>query len=266
MLNEDGEVAELDYAPCHYGRSKLQFRGPERPVLRDYIAFVGSTETYGKFVARPFPALVEGMTGTACLNLGSANAGLDSFIQDPTVISLARNAQMVVLQVMGPQFMSNRFYSVHPRRNDRFIKANVPLKQLYPSIDFTEFAFVGHLIRRLKKASPRKFQVLRQGLQENWTQRMNMVLQLFARPVLLLWLDDAGLNPADLLDRPLLSPLETDRVKLLRIGPDHWVSAQGLDGMVFDRGEAPAAHNSLSSAYHRLIAQTLTPFVLQRSR
>ncbi|CUH67888.1 hypothetical protein TG4357_03264 [Thalassovita gelatinovora] len=266
MLNKDGGVAELDYAPCYYGRSKLKFRGPMRPMPRDYVAFVGSTETYGKFVARPFPALVEEMTRTRCLNLGSANAGLDSFIQDPTVISLARNAQMVVLQVMGPQFMSNRFYSVHPRRNDRFIKANAPLKRLYPSIDFTEFTFVGHLIRRLQKASPRKFQTLRQGLQQNWVQRMNMAVQLFARPVVLLWLDEGSKTPADLLDRQLLSQLETDRVEVLRINPDHWVSAQGLEGMIFDRGDARAAHNCLSFAYHRLVAQTVTPFVQRRTR
>ena len=131
MLYEHPGGDTLDYLLCHYGHSKLAFRGPPRPLPRDYVCFVGGTETFGKFVSRPFPALVEDMTGLTSLNLGSANAGLDSFVQDPTVIAMARQARLVVLQLMGPQYLSNRFYTVHPRRNDRFLKANAPLRRLY---------------------------------------------------------------------------------------------------------------------------------------
>ena len=53
-----GETS-LDYLPCRYGRSKLLFRGPRRDLTAPYAAVLGGGETYGKYVARPFPALVE---------------------------------------------------------------------------------------------------------------------------------------------------------------------------------------------------------------
>ncbi len=261
MIYAKREVEDLDYLPCQYGRSKLQFRGPLRPLPRDYVCFIGGSETFGKFVARPYPALVEDMTGLPCLNLGSASAGIDSFIQDATVISMARNARLVVLQLMGPQYLSNRFYAVHPRHNDRFIKANAPLRQLYPSVDFTEFTFVGHLLNRLQHVSRRKFREVRAELQATWLDRMALALQLFARPVLLLWLEEGQQAPR-ILNRSMLSRLQGGKVELVRIETDSWVSKQGNKGMIFGAAQARAATVSPSSAYHRLVAQQLTPFVL----
>jgi uncharacterized protein DUF6473 len=52
-------LGALDYLPCRYGNSKLLFRGPKRSLDEPYIAFIGGTETYGKFLAKPFPVLVE---------------------------------------------------------------------------------------------------------------------------------------------------------------------------------------------------------------
>ncbi len=46
--------AALDYYPCRYGASKLLFRGPRRRLQGDYVAFLGGTETYGKFIETPF--------------------------------------------------------------------------------------------------------------------------------------------------------------------------------------------------------------------
>ena len=60
----------LDYFPCRYGMSKLLFRGPHRELDGPFCAVLGGTETYGKFVADPYPALVEQMTGLRMVNLG----------------------------------------------------------------------------------------------------------------------------------------------------------------------------------------------------
>ena len=40
----------LDYFPCRYGRSRVLFRGPRRPLDVPYVAFLGGTETYGRFL------------------------------------------------------------------------------------------------------------------------------------------------------------------------------------------------------------------------
>ena len=58
MAYEFAGDSALDYFPCRYGQSKLLFRGPRRRFDGPYAAAIGGTETYGKFVADPYPALV----------------------------------------------------------------------------------------------------------------------------------------------------------------------------------------------------------------
>ena len=57
MAYEYAGEAALDYFPCRYGQSKLLFRGPRRRLEGAYVAAIGGTETYGKFVPDPYPAL-----------------------------------------------------------------------------------------------------------------------------------------------------------------------------------------------------------------
>lgn len=50
----------LEYFPCRYGASKILFRGPQRSLEGEYVAAIGGSETYGKFVEFPYPDLMEG--------------------------------------------------------------------------------------------------------------------------------------------------------------------------------------------------------------
>ena len=120
------------------------FRGPQRPLDGRYLAFLGGTETFGKFYDSPFPALVERRIGTPCVNLGAVNAGVDVHARDATVLAACHDAAATVIQLPGVQNQSNRFYSVHPRRNDRFLRPSAALETLYPDIDFTDIAFTRH--------------------------------------------------------------------------------------------------------------------------
>ena len=79
--------AGLSYAPCRYGTSRILFRGPRRPLDGRYIAFIGGTETYGRFIENPFPALVEAALGDVCVNFGMINASVDAFANEPTVLA-----------------------------------------------------------------------------------------------------------------------------------------------------------------------------------
>ena len=128
MSFEKRSAAALDYFPCHYGRSRNLFRGPRKRMEGDYIAFLGGTDTYGRFVPRPFPALVEDRLGLPCVNFGWMNAGPDAFLNDEAVLAAAQGARAVVLQVPGAQNLTNRYYAVHPRRNDRFVEASAALR------------------------------------------------------------------------------------------------------------------------------------------
>jgi len=86
---------------CRYGASKLMCRGPRRKLDQPYVAFLGASETYGKFVDQPFVALVEQAIGTPCVNLGSANSGLDAYVQDPEILRIAAKAQLTIMQEIG---------------------------------------------------------------------------------------------------------------------------------------------------------------------
>jgi len=179
--------ARVTYAPCRYGNSRLFFRGPRRSLNGRYITFVGGTETYGRFLATPFPALVEDRLGMTCVNFGCVNASVDAFLNEPGILSACREAELTVVEIMGSQNLSNRFFAVHPRRNDRFIRASSILRALYPEIDFSEFCFTRHLLTKLYQTDAERFAILRDELQTAWSARMHAFLGEIGPRTMLLW-------------------------------------------------------------------------------
>ncbi len=249
----------LDYAPCQYGASKLVFRGPKKSTDGAYIAVLGGTETYGRFVARPFSDLVEDALGMPVLNLGCQNAGIDAFLYDTDLVSLAKGARVTILQVMGAPNMSNRFYRVHPRRNDRFLGPSDALKGLYRDVDFTDFSFTKHMLSTLNMVSSSRFSILRDELQEAWTARMKLLVQTIGGPIVLLWIREE--TPKGLGAEPLfvgadmiaeLEPRVSDvvEVPVRRAGGD-------LGGMVYGPLEVPVASEMFSVPTHQEIAKAL---------
>ncbi|MFY0680864.1 MAG: hypothetical protein JXR13_09855 [Thalassovita sp.] len=259
QLNETRAEA-LDYMPCQYGRSKLEFRGPKRDIPSDFVLFIGGTETFGKFVARPYPALFEDLTGQPSINLAACNAGLDSFRQDATVIAMARRAQLVVIQAMGPQFLSNRYYSVHPRRNDRFVKATLSLRRAYPTIDFSEIAFVGHLLSQLETTSHQHFQQVVQEFQHTWIQHMQTFLGLVSRPCVVLWIDRPETETLQFLDRRLLAQATVGRAPVLTVPASTPAHSSKGGGLVFEPSQSQAAALAIPPNLHNRIAQDLVMF------
>ena len=106
--------AALDYRLCEYDGSRLAFRGPKRSLDEPFVAALGGTETFGKFVPRPYVDRLEDKLEMPCLNLGVMSAGLDAFASDLGVLSMAARAEAVIVQAMGVHNLSNRFYTVHP--------------------------------------------------------------------------------------------------------------------------------------------------------
>ncbi|HLQ19378.1 MAG TPA: DUF6473 family protein, partial [Tabrizicola sp.] len=123
MMSIPAEAGALDYFPCRYGASKALFRGPQRDLSLPYVAMLGGSATFGKYVERPYPALVEAALGRPVANLGGLNAGPDFYLTDPAALDVAARAQVAVVQVTGAEALSNPFYTVHSRRNDRFLAA-----------------------------------------------------------------------------------------------------------------------------------------------
>jgi len=264
-----GEGA-LDYFPCRYGTSKLLFRGPRRKLEGDYVAVIGGTETYGKFVEQPFPAIVEEGLGMPVVNFGYVNAGLDVFLQEPVVLDACAGSRVTVIQLIGAQNMSNRFYAVHPRRNDRFLRASTLMKTVFREVDFTEFHFTRHMLSQMKAQFPDKFAILENELKTAWVARMKTMLQKFEGPTVLLWLgdhhppgrapDSLGLDPL-MVDEEMVAEIRPFATQLVRVNPTHGARIQGTAGMRFAPLDEPAAAEMPGPAVHSEIADALLPIV-----
>ena len=259
----------LDYFPCRYGTSKLVFRGPRRRLEGDFATFLGGIETYGKFTAAPYPALVEQQTGLRSVNLGCVNAGVDAYLSDPNLIDICARARVTVIQLMGAQNMSNRLYSVHPRRNDRFLAASPLLHRLYPEVDFTEFHFTRHLLNALVQACPQKFASVRKELKDTWMARMHTLIERIGTRVVLLWLadhDPSGDGPCGLcatdplfIDRQMIEALRPEVDAVVETVARPAEIAQGQGELLFATLERPAAQGMLGPVVHDRAARDLAP-------
>jgi hypothetical protein len=272
----------LDYLPCRYGRSRLLFRGPRRRLEGEYAVFLGGSETYGRFIAQPFPALVEAQTGLRCVNLGLQNAGVDAFLNDATVMEVAEKARVTIVQVMGAQNMSNRFYAVHSRRNDRFLNASGLMKQLFRDVDFTEFTFNRHMLSAIWSLSPDRYQMIREELREAWVARMRHLLHGINGRTVLLWfsqhqpeasnLDGARARPKGheelgrdplFVDRAMIEVMRPLVTEVVEVTASPAAMAQGTIGMVFDPLEAPVAAGMMGPMAHGEAAGALAPVLLR---
>jgi hypothetical protein len=214
MRHETLEEAGLSYAPCRYGNSRLFFRGPRKALDGRYVAFVGGTETYGKFIEHPFPDLVEDKIGETCVNFGCVNASIEAFQNEPVVLTACHDAAVTVIQVSGAQNISNRFYMVHPRRNDRFLRESSVLRAIYPEVDFSDFCFTRHMLTTLHAISPERFSIIREELQTAWLARMRNFLTSIGRRTLLLWFADH--LPSDVAWEDREDPFQTDPLFITR--------------------------------------------------
>lgn len=261
----------LDYYPCSYGTSPLIFRGPRRSLVPPYCVALGGTETFGKFVPHPYPRLLESRSGLRVANFACVNAGLDTMLDDATVLEAAAGAKSVILQVLPAQNLSNAFYRVHPRRNDRFLHPTSALKRLYPEVDFTDFSFTGHLVGALQRCGPRRFARIRAVLQATWHERMETLIRQIARPLTLLWM--AGhLPPEDSDAADAWRPPLVTRAMLARATPPDGACveiraptaqrpapAPGMIHTPHERAAAaalpgPDAHECAAAALARLLA------------
>lgn len=261
-----GEMS-LDYFPCRYGRSKLLFRGPRRDLATPYVAVLGGGETYGKFVAEPWPALLQRALGVPVVNLGAVNAGPDAWAGDGAIPDIAAQARVTLVQVTGAQNLTNRFYSVHPRRNDRFLRASPLLASIYREIDFTEFTFTRHMLHSLYRASPEKFAIVAEELRAAWLARMIALLPRLGARVVLVWMarqgpDAARPVPEDepmLVTRAMLDALVQRGAALVEVVYSDAAQAQGVAGMVYPVMAEAAARAMPGPMHHAEVAAAVEP-------
>ena len=275
MSVHGGGQRALEYYPCRYGESRILFRGPRRQLNGDYIAFLGGTETYGRFIETPFPALLEKKLNVSCANFGVVNAGVDLYLNDPTTLEFSANSNIKVLQVMGAQNMSNRFYTVHPRRNDRFLRASERLETLFPEVDFTDFHFVRHMLGELAEISEDRFQTVVDELRMAWIARMKNLLALLGGPVILMWFanhEPAGVQHATMggdplfVTRNMLDALRPRVAGLIEVVASERALSEGTKGMIFNELDACAAAELMGPLAHEEAVEALLQTMSQLPR
>jgi hypothetical protein len=259
-------AAAPDYAPCHYGASKLVFRGPRRNLAGRYLAVIGGTETFGKYVSLPFVDQLEHSLGVPVVNLGVANAGPDVFLGDDEIARIAQGAAAVVVQVVGAHNQTNPFYAVHPRRNDRVLGVTPRLRALYPEVDFAEFHFTRHLVQSLQGVSRRRFAAVVAALQMSWVDRMIALIHRLGPHVILMWTgsqpplnaagDEVGPRYPAFVDAAMMARVARHTVRQIEICPPA------------ERGEGEGAMQVMAAEAglpgmraHRRIADTLIPIL-----
>jgi len=261
-------MSALDYQPCQYPGSVTTFRGPKTDMDGPFVLCLGGSETFGKFSHDPFPGRLGDRLGRQVVNMGAMNAGVDLFLHDGAVKSAIARAEAVVLQVPGAANMSNRFFTVHPRRNDRFLTASTMLQTVFREVDFTEFHFTRHMLSALKRRSVERFSVVVEELRTAWVARMAQVIRRIEVPVHLLWLahrapSDMGPRGGDLGYDPLfVTATMLDEVAPLAdsLTVSIWDDdgqPPGLRGLAFGRGEEAAANVMPGPADHEQVSRAL---------
>lgn len=103
----------VDYQLYQLPGTKLQFRGPQQQMPDgEFFSCLGAAQTFGCFVERPYPALLEKQLGIPALNLGYGGAGPLFFNRHPELVEIVNRGRLAVVQIMSGRSEDNsRFES-----------------------------------------------------------------------------------------------------------------------------------------------------------
>jgi len=269
----------FDYKMYRFGRSRQVFRGPQPKLRGKYVSFIGASNTFGRFNDQPFPDLLAEELGTQTLNLGTDSAGPGFFLGDPEVLSAASSAEACVVQVMCASAISNRMFSVRPRRNMRLHAVSDLLVGIYPEVEFERFSFVHAMLKHLQALDQSRFKLVVNEMKNGWIGRMQTLLNTIETKTVLFWFSrrepdqncvEAG-NPQyypHFIDRSMI-----DAVKSIADGYVECTTDVGLpqdltvDGktVLFRRSGEPISqnHDFPSPEMHKAAAEALAPELRQ---
>lgn len=256
MFHNRQGPAGLTYSLCQYPGARVTYRGPPANLQRPYMAFIGASETFGPFVEAPFPTLIAEAYGVEVLNLGVRNAGPDVHLQSRAMLQLTSVAVATVVQVPLIPNLSNRFYRVHPRRNDRFLCITEELRALAPYVDLCDVNFIGHFWAELARQAPDVVSLVRQEVEEVWLDRMRLMLRHIKSPVYLLVIEKDVANPAAkwAVSRTMLDALRSLVSQIVHVRPSQQALREGRSTLMFSDAEFSKASGALNATAHKDVA------------
>ena len=184
----------FDYKAYRFGRTRQVFRGPQPDLRGAYLSFLGASHTFGRYTDLPFPTLIGEELGMVSLNLGTDGAGPGFFLGDPEVRQAASESSVCVVQVMSASSISNRMFSVRPRRNVRLHDVSELLRGIFPEVDFDRFAFVKPMLKQLHGIDPDRFKLVVNEMKNAWIGRTQTLLSSISAPKILFWFSQRAPN------------------------------------------------------------------------
>ncbi len=166
----------LAFQAFRYEGSPLFFRGPAARLDRPYVAVLGGAMAFGREVSRPYPTRMADALGHDVVNLAIAHAGPDLLLADPAIRRIGGAAIMAVVETPDGWNLSNPFYRVHPRRNDRVIAVSDALRALFPEVEFCDINFTRHLMQALRVTDAERCAEVEAALAETWINQMRQVV------------------------------------------------------------------------------------------
>jgi hypothetical protein len=101
----------MDYKLYRLPGVNTYFRGPAVTSER-FIVCVGAAQTFGRFVANPFPALLSRSLEIETLNLGRGAAAPSFPLSQPILMDYINRAQLAIVQVLSGRSQSNSLFQV----------------------------------------------------------------------------------------------------------------------------------------------------------
>ncbi|MFK7943048.1 MAG: DUF6473 family protein [Paracoccaceae bacterium] len=190
----------FDYKTYRFGRSRQVFRGPQPTLKGKYLACIGSSYTFGRYVDIPYLDHLAREFDLQAANFGTDGAGPGFFLGDPEVKKAASNAKLCIVQAMSAAAISNRMYTVRPRRNSRLHEVSDLLMGIFPDVDFDRFAFTKPMLRYLRELDESRFRLVANEMKNAWIGRTQTLLSTLECPTILFWFSQRG--PDDLLSDP----------------------------------------------------------------
>lgn len=177
----------FDYKLYRFGRSRQIFRGPQQDLRGDYISFIGGSSTFGRYSDDPFSDQLRRQLDIHTLNLGTDGAGPGFFLGDPEVLRSAMDARVCVVQIMCSAALSNRMYTVRPRRNMRLHAVSDLLIGIFPEVEFERFSFVHAMLKHLQALDETRFKLVANEMKNAWIGRMQTLLNSIETKTVLFW-------------------------------------------------------------------------------